>query len=56
MNKLKLTNYGVVFSFSPLEGEEEESSVLKEGKGLDPFMIQPSAKNETPARIAVPQA
>lgn len=30
--------------------------VEREGKGLDPLMNQPSAKKETPAKMAVPHA
>ena len=41
------------------EGEEVEGSEglsWKEGRGLEPLMIQPRAKKETPAKMAVPQA
>lgn len=31
-------------------------SLRREGRGLEPLMIQPRAKKERPARIAVPQA
>lgn len=37
-------------------GEGGESSRRKEGRGLEPLMIQPRAKKESPARMAVPQA
>lgn len=42
----------------PVEAEEEgelESS-WREGRGLEPLIIQPSVKKEIPASIAVPQA
>lgn len=57
-HKIELTPSKLHFALCPSLSWEAASfeSPLKEGKGLDPFTIHPSAKNDRPAKMAVPHA